>query len=130
MPFQHPAWYVVIEEPGQVITQIGPFYIKANEKKQIDIACVEAGSASGRVLDPPTSWHGQLWVIAFSNKSIRAAALARADGSFAFEDADVPQFVSREDVRTKIIDPFQRAVKVTIESGRKVEDIELALPPR
>jgi hypothetical protein len=43
-------------------------------------------------------------------------------------EVEVPQFVSRDDVRAKVIDPFKRAVKVTVDSSRMAEGVELELP--
>ena len=71
VPFQNEAWYVVAEEAGHPLTQVGPIAIGLNEKKSLDIACTEGGRIRGRVKDVPRDWEGHLWVVAFSKTAIR-----------------------------------------------------------
>ena len=47
VPFQDEAWYVVVEEPDQPLTQLGPIPIDRNQTKRLDIACSEGGSIRG-----------------------------------------------------------------------------------
>ena len=84
VPFQNEAWYVVAEEAGHPLTQVGPIAIGLNEKKSLDIACIEGGGISGRVKNVPRDWEGHLWVVAFSNTAIREESRSEPDGTFAF----------------------------------------------
>jgi hypothetical protein len=148
-PFQDGGWYVVVDEPGQAITQVGPFRIHANEEKKLDIACTEGGGIRGRVENVPDAWKGQLWVVAFSPTAVRAETRADAEGNFSFkqlppgkyglkvghdayEDSEVPRDKDwkniPKDAWTRIADPWKRATMVTVEAGRESDGVKLKLP--
>ena len=76
-------WYVVVEEPGQPPTQLGPVPIREDAEQTLDIACIEGGGIRGRVTNVPAGWAGHLWVVAFTETSLRAEARIDADGRFS-----------------------------------------------
>jgi hypothetical protein len=85
VPYQHDAWYVVIEEHGHALTQVGPIKIGVNEKRQLDIACTERGSIRGRVKNVPAGWEGHLWAVAFTKTAIQAESRVSSAGEFCFQ---------------------------------------------
>ena len=82
VPFPSATWYVVVEEPGHPLTQVGPIAVALNEKQTLDIACTEGGRIRGRVKDVPPGWEGNLWVVAFSKTAVREEARVAPDGTF------------------------------------------------
>ena len=150
VPFQDDEWYVAAEEPGQPLTLIGPIKIKSNEKKHLDIECVDGGSIHGRVKNVPTGWEGNLWAVAFTKSAIQAEKPVNADGSFSFSqlppgeyglkvghdayhDMEVPRgkaAMSNPALNEKKADPWQRAVMATVRSGSETSGVELVLPLR
>ncbi len=142
--------YVVVDEPGYAITQVGPLEISANETKQVDIECVAGGSIHGTVKNVPAVWQGNLWAVAFNDQGLRAEARIDADGNFSlehlppgtyglkvgsdgFEDAEVPREltgISAEERKRHRAnaDPWQRAVKVNVTSGQTTDGVELETP--
>ncbi|MGO9109038.1 MAG: hypothetical protein ACLP9L_07380 [Thermoguttaceae bacterium] len=44
VPYQHEVWYVVVEEHGHPLSQVGPIKIGVNDKRRLDIACTEGGT--------------------------------------------------------------------------------------
>ncbi len=150
VPFQDDEWYVAAEEPGQPLTLIGPIKIKSNEKKHIDIECVDGGSIRGRVKNVPTGWEGNLWAVAFTKSAIQSETPVKADGSFSFSqlppgeyglkvghdayhDMEVPRgksAMSNPALYEKKADPWQRAVIATVIPGSETSGVELELPAR
>ncbi len=148
VPFQHDRWYMVVEEAGKALTQMGPFPIELNESKTLDIACVEGGRVRGLIQDLPELWRGQAWVVAFSKTGVRAEVQAAADGSFAlpplppgeyglkaghdaYTDPEIPQgdFASiPKSVRERDADPWRNAKCVKVESGRDANVGAMAFP--
>jgi uncharacterized GH25 family protein len=143
------GYYVVVDEPGHAITQVGPLRIAANETKHIDIECVAGGAIAGRVNNVPAAWRGNLWAIAFTGSGVRAETRVAADGAFTFErlppgryglkvghdgyqDADVPGHEGLASVPAdawgKISDPWRHSVRVKLASGQTVDGVELELP--
>ena len=160
VPYQHDAWYVVVEEHGHALTQVGPVPIGVNENRRLDIGCTEGGSIRGRVKDMPAGWEGHLWAVAFTNTGIQVETRMTPTGEFRFDrlppeeygvkvghdaysDSEVPQYAphsSEDDWRQpskeewkrltgQKADPWLRAKRVTVESGRDVGGVELQLPP-
>ena len=72
VPYQDTSWYVVVEELGHVLTQVGPIAIALRDQKKLDIACVEGGEVRGKVKAVPPTWVGNVWVVAFSKTAVRA----------------------------------------------------------
>jgi hypothetical protein len=150
VPFEDDAWYVVVEEPGRPITQVGPFPINLNQKKALDIVCTEGGRVSGRVRNVPQQWKGHYWVVAFSKTAVHEEARVGPDGSFslpmlppgeyglkagndAYQDQEVPQGGFDEIPKaalTTITDPWKRAKVVTVKPGGELSGVELELPPQ
>lgn len=147
MPFQHNGWFVVVEEPGQPLTQVGPIAVSLNREKTLDIVCVKGGVISGRVRGGPTGLEGHLWVVAFSKTAVRAEARVGREGAFAFpplppgeyglkvghdayEDPDVPRGldIPKEDW-VRPANPWKRAKLVKLESGRDQRGVEVEFPP-
>ena len=62
---------MVVEEPDQPLTQVGPIKIAVNEKKPLDIVCTEGGSIRGCVKNVPSGWEGYLWAVAFTKTGIQ-----------------------------------------------------------
>jgi hypothetical protein len=142
-PSASDRWYLIVEEPGQPPTQLGPVPIREDAEQTLDIACIEGGSIRGRVTNVPAGWAGHLWVVAFTENSLRAEARIDGDGRFslanlapgeyglkvghdAYGDADVPRVFPTLPLST--VDPWTRARKVTVHPGREIEGIELVLP--
>ncbi len=145
VPYQDSSWFVVVEELSHAVTQLGPFTIKANEEKTLDIACVAGGSIQGQVKNVADGWQGQLWAIAFNATGVRAETRVDADGTFTFEqlppgryglkvghdayqDSEVPRQDIPADAFSKLSEPWSRAVVVTVESGGTIRGVELELP--
>ncbi|MBI2824293.1 MAG: carboxypeptidase regulatory-like domain-containing protein [Planctomycetia bacterium] len=146
VPFQDENWYVVVEEPGHALTQVGPIPIGVNETKQVNVACVAGGSLRGRVSDVPPEWRGHVWAVAFTKTGIRMQTRARPDGEFSFTnvppgeyglkaghdahtDSEVPQDPDiPKEAWERRADPWQRATVVRVESGSESAGVELSLP--
>ncbi|HEY2584238.1 MAG TPA: carboxypeptidase regulatory-like domain-containing protein [Tepidisphaeraceae bacterium] len=137
-------WYVVAEEPGRAITQVGPITIAPEERKRLDVQCVEGGGIRGHVDAIPAAWAGNVWVVAFNHTGVRAEARVDASGNFAltnlppgeyglkagydgFRDSEVPTNLTPNDWKTPAR-PWQRATVVKVESARETADVHLALP--
>jgi len=146
VPFQADDWSVAVKEPGQPTTRVGPFSIARNERKRLDIDCIEGAIIKGHVKDVPEAWQGNLWVVAFSQASIRAEARVEDDGRFALpplppgdyglkvgHDASKDSEVARDMGRiipslfNAPADPWKRAKRVKIEPGRDLV-VELVPP--
>jgi hypothetical protein len=147
-PFQGEGWYVVAEEPGYPLTQVGPITIAQNEKKTLDIACTEGGRIRGLVKGIPAGWEGSVWVVAFSKTAIREEARVALDGTFtlpplppgeyglkaghdAYEDAEVYPGLSARDhpeAAKEPADPWKRAKVVTVKAGQETEGVEVEFP--
>jgi hypothetical protein len=143
VPYASSDWYVVVEESGQPPTQLGPVPIVEEADKTFDIACITGGGIRGQVTDVPPGWAGHLWVVAFTETSLRAEARIDADGRFsfamlapgeyglkvghdAFDDSDVPRGFPTPPLWHA--DPWMRARKVSVAAGREIEGVELTLP--
>ncbi len=83
VPFQSEKWYLVVEEPGQPLTQVGPISVALHAHQTVDIACTAGARIRGRVRNVPAGWEGHLWVIAFNKTGIRDEARVDAQGEFA-----------------------------------------------
>ena len=148
VPWQADNWYVVAEEPGQPLTQIGPVKMALNEKKTLNIACQEGGSVTGRVNKLPAGWKGHLWAVAFTRTAIQMETRVVPNGGFCFpqlppgeyglkvgydgyHDVEVPKRGTKPpvDAEEKKSDPWQRAKVVTVTAGHETSQVELALPP-
>jgi hypothetical protein len=147
VPFQDKKWYVVAEEPGQPLTQIGPIAVELNEEKALDIACTAGGSIAGRVQNVPQGWRGHLWVVAFTKTGIRCETRMKEDGSFllaslppgefglkvghnAYDDPNIPhglRHLTKED-QERLDDPWKGAKIVNVKPNRGISGIELELP--
>ncbi len=83
VPFQSEAWYVVVEEAGHPLTQVGPVSIALKEQKTLNITCTHGGRIRGRVKDIPAGWEGHAWVVAFSKTAVQAEVRVEPSGHFA-----------------------------------------------
>jgi hypothetical protein len=148
VPFQSETWYVVVEEPGRALTQVGPVSIALNEQKTLDITCTPGGQIRGRVTGIPEAWDGHVWVVAFSKTGVRAEARAEPGGQFtlpslppgdyglkaghdAYDDAEVyPGALMREHPESfnETPDPWKRARVVTVRPGRDTVIVEVKFP--
>ena len=140
--------YLVMDEPGQPLTQVGPISLRADEAKTLDIACTAGGQVRGRVAGVPADWRGFAFVAAFNATGIRAEARVAPDGSFtlpplppgeyglkaghdAYQDAEVyPGFLAQEHPESYqiIADPWKRAVRVTVAARQEVGGVVVAWP--
>jgi hypothetical protein len=142
-PFASKSWYVVVEEPGQPLWQVGPVSIAENEEKTLAIACGTAGAIRGRVKNMPPGWAEHLWVVAFTDTSLRAEAKVDAEGRFslaqlapgtyglkvghdAYDDSDIPRGFPTPPLWWA--DPWSRALKAAVRAGSTTEDVVLDLP--
>ena len=134
VPFQSETWYVVVEEPGHALTQVGPISIALKEQKTLNITCTQGGRIRGRVTGIPAEWEGHVWVVAFSKTAVRTEARVEPTGQFtlpplppgeyglkaghdAYEDAEVyPGKLATEHPESfqEIADPWRRARIVTV----------------
>jgi len=148
VPFQSETWYVVVEEPGHALTQVGPVSIALKEQKTLNIACAQGGRIRGRVTDIPAGWEGHVWVVAFSKTAVQAEVRVEPSGQFtlaslppgeyglkaghdAYEDAEVyPGKLAREHLESfkEIADPWKRAKLVTFKQGRDSVIVEVEFP--
>jgi hypothetical protein len=152
VPYQDDAWYVVAEEPGHALAQVGPIKIALGEKKTCNIACTEGGAIRGRVNNVPDAWKGHFWAVAFTKTGIRMEARVGDDGTFVFpqmpsgeyglkvghdsyKDSEVPELPkiwtgsdAEKEIYKRQYDPWQRAKVVAVESGRE-STVELEPPP-
>jgi RNA polymerase sigma factor (sigma-70 family) len=147
-PFQSEGWYVVVEEPGYPLTQVGPITVAQNEKKTLDIACTEGGRIRGLVKSVPAGWERNVWVVAFSKTAVREEARVEPDGTFAlpplppgeyglkaghdaYEDAEVyPGLLVRDhpEAAKEPADPWKRAKVVTVKAGQETSGVEVEFP--
>jgi hypothetical protein len=148
VPFRVEDWYVVVEEPGQALTQVGPISISLQEQKVLDIACTEGGHNRGRAVGVPSGWEGHGWVVAFSKTAVRAEARIGPDGAFllpplppgvyglkvghdAYEDPEVYPgllYQVHPESTTETADPWKRATMVTIEAGQDSGGMQVEWP--
>jgi hypothetical protein len=149
VPYQDDAWFVAVEEPGHALTQIGPIKIAVNEKKPLDVACVDGGSVRGRVQNVPAGWQGHLWAVAFTKTGIRVETRVGVDGTFCFQQLPPAEYglkaghnayydselsppwkvdLSKEEWNRQI-DPWQRATRAIVTAGHETRGVELQLPP-
>ncbi len=150
VPFQESGWYLVVEEPGHALTQVGPFTIGLKEQQRQDIDCRPGGGIRGRVANVPPEWKGQWWVVAFNKSGVRVETRLGDDGTFAFEqlpageyglklgydgyvDNEVPQpakgtFEFLKDAWGLLANPWKRAKVVTVEAQKTAENVLLELP--
>jgi hypothetical protein len=148
VPFQGEDWYVVVEEPGQPITPVGPISLSLQEQKVLDIACTAGGHIRGRVVGVPPGWEGHAWVVAFSKTAVRAEARVAPDGAFllpqlppdqyglkvghdAYEDPEVYPgllYQAHPESYEETADPWKRAKVVRVEAVRESGDVEFAWP--
>jgi hypothetical protein len=146
VPFQSDRWYVVAEEPGKALTQVGPVPISLNESKRLDIACVEGTRIRGKVQDIPEAWRGQAWVVAFNRTGVRAEAQASPDGGFvlpplppgeyglkagtdAYMDPEVPQGRDiPKEAWEREAEPWKQAKIVRIQPGYDIDEVEIVFP--
>jgi hypothetical protein len=149
VPFQSETWYVVAEEPGQPVTQVGPIPIALNQHRTVDIACTPGGRIRGRVEGVPRGWEGHVWVVAFSRTAVRDEVRVARDGTFtlpplppgeyglkaghdAYEDPEVyPGRLMREhpEAFKETADPWKRAKVVKVEAGRDSGGLVVDFPP-
>jgi hypothetical protein len=145
VPFE--GGYLVVEELGQPLTQVGPLAVKLREEKKLDIACVQGGTISGTVKNVPAGWEGHLWAIAFTKTGIRAEMRVTSDGTFRLEhlppgeygvkvghdaylDAEVPRGSKMTEADEKRpADGWKTARRVRVEPGHVSGGVELELPP-
>jgi len=146
VPYQDKNWYVVIEEPNQPITQVGPIAIDLNEQKKLDLASAAGGSISGSVQNVPKQWLGCLWAIAFTNTGINAEAPVDAAGHFnfkqlppgeyglkvghdAYHDLEVPRGIDiPRELWNAPAEPWKRAIVVKVEADKDCSGVKLDLP--
>ena len=148
VPYQSDAWYVVADEPGQVITQVGPIAVALNQAQTVAIACTAGGQIRGRVAGVPTGWEGHVWVVAFTRTGIRREARVAPDGEFAlpllppgeyglkvghdaYDDAEVypgPLARLRPESFQENADPWKRARIVAVHSGQDLSGVEVQWP--
>ena len=149
VPFQSETWYVVAEEPGQPVTQVGPIAMALNQNRTVDIACTPGGRIRGRVEGVPPGWEGHVWVVAFSRTAVREEVRVARDGTFtlpplppgeyglkaghdAYDDPEVyPGRLMREhpEAFKETADPWKRAKVVKVEAGRDSEGVVVDFPP-
>ena len=147
-PFQSETWYVVVEEPGHSLTQVGPVPIALKQQKTLNITCTQGGQVRGRVKGIPAGWEGHIWVVAFSKTAVQAEVRIEPSGQFtlpslppgeyglkaghdAYDDAEVyPGKLAMEHPESlkESADPWKRAKVVTIESGRDSAMVEVEFP--
>ncbi len=143
VPYQDQGWYVVAEEPGQPITQLGPIAVDLNERKKLDIACTVGGSIAGHVEGISKEWAGHVWVVAFTKTGIQVESHVDAQGEFrlkqlspgvyglkvgddAYHDNELN--ISPQVALNKLAEPWKRAKLVSVMAGQKTSGVQLELP--
>ena len=149
VPFQSETWYVVAEEPGRPVTQVGPIPMALNQTRTVDIACTPGGRIRGRVEGVPPGWEGHVWVVAFSRTAVRDEVRVARDGTFtlpplppgeyglkaghdAYDDPEVyPGALRREhpEVFKEKADPWRRAKVLTVEAACDSAGVVVDFPP-
>jgi hypothetical protein len=137
-------WYVVVEEPDQAPTIRGPFEMKMNQIRKLDIELAPGGSIAGQVRGIPADAAGQWWVVAFDRGVWRSETRICKDGNFrldrlpagefglkvghdAFHDGDNPEHPSESETKT-FSDPWHGAHLVTLRPGQAVTNVVLEVP--
>jgi hypothetical protein len=148
VPFQDDDWYVVVEEPGHAITQVGPISIALRQDRKLDIDGSEGGRIRGRVTGIPSGWEGHAWVVAFNKSGVRAEARVDRSGDFALpllppgeyglkagndahEDPEVyPGKLAFEhpEAFQKKPEPWKQAKVVRVEADRDSTGVEVEFP--
>jgi hypothetical protein len=148
VPYQSESWYVVVEEPGQPLTQVGPISIALKEQKTVNIDCTEGSRIRGRVIGIPAGWDGHVWVVAFSKTAISAEVRVDATGQFVlpalppgeyglkaghdgYDDAETypGNLVDQHpEAFEKNADPWKRARRVTLARGHNQAIVEVEFP--
>jgi len=158
VPSSGKYWYVVVREPGQPPTLVGPLSLVMNEPKTLDISCTQAGSISGRVKQTPAGLEGQLWVVAFTKTGYRTETRV-TEGRYAFPALPPGEYglkvghdaFTDSEIHTPLLgqpnreltktekerfvkefntpsDPWKRAKTVRVEEAKETADVELELP--
>jgi hypothetical protein len=145
VPFQNENWYVVVEEPGHPLTQVGPVSIALKEHKTLDITCSVGGHIRGRVTGIPPGWDGHIWVVAFSKTAVFAEVRVGPDGRFVmpalppgeyglkaghdgYSDAEVFPGALARGAGGVMADPWKRARLVKVAPGRDTVIVEVQFP--
>ncbi len=138
-------WYVVVEEPNHAPTIRGPFPMKLNQTRILDIALDADGGISGRVRGIPHDTAGQWWVVAFDRGVWRSETRIAKDGTFelprlpagefslkvghdGYHEAGNPDHPTAEDTQ-RLADPWHGTSAVQVRSGQMVTDVLLDAPP-
>jgi hypothetical protein len=144
-------WFFLYEEPAGAATIVGPVTIAGKDRTlTVDIAVTPGGAIEGRVENEPTAMAGQVWVIAFDATILRREVLVSVDGTFwledlppgryglkaghdAYTDPHVPRWKEGEkrDPKDfeKLAEPWQGAVVVTVEPGKRARGVVLDFGP-
>jgi hypothetical protein len=142
VPYQDQSWYVVAEEPGQPITQLGPIAVDLNEQKKLDIACTVGGSIAGHVEGISKEWAGDVWVVAFTKTAIQVEARVDAQGEFRLRQLPPGDYGLKvghdayhdnelnisQVVWNKLAEPWKRAKIVRVMAGQETSGVQLELP--
>jgi hypothetical protein len=150
VPYQSESWYVVVEEPGQPLTQVGPISIALKEQKSVSIDCTEGCQIRGRVTGIPVGWEGHVWVVAFGKAAISAEVRVDATGQFVlpalppgeyglkaghdgYDDAetypgDLLLLRQHPEAFKQNADPWKRAKRVTLAPGHDHAIVEIEFP--
>jgi hypothetical protein len=148
VPFQSESWYVVVQELGHPLTQVGPVSIALKEQKSLPITCTQGGRIRGRVTGIPAGWEGHARVLAFSKTAVQAEVRVDPNGQFtlpslppgeyglkaghdAYDDAEYyPGKLAREHPESfnEMADPWKRAKFVTVRPGRDSVIVEVEFP--
>ena len=148
VPFPGDAYSLLVTEPGQAATTVGPWPLRPGESKAVDIACRAGGRVRGQVTGVPPDWQPVAWVVAFNGAGLRFEARTEPDGTFelpllppgeyglkaghdAYQDAETyPGLLARNHPESYQIlaDPWKRAKRVTVAAGQYVDGVEVAWP--
>jgi len=138
------AWYVLVEEPNRAPTVVGPFEMKLNETRKLELRLGEGGAVKGRVRGIPADSVGAWWVVAFDRTGWRAEARVAKEGTFLLDhlpvgeiglkvghdgyfDPDNLEHPTAADEQ-RVVDPWHGATLVPIRSGQTTADVLLDAP--
>jgi hypothetical protein len=138
-------WYVVVEEPNHAATIRGPFPMKLDQTRTLDIPLDADGGISGRVRGIPRDSAGQWWVVAFDRGVWRAETRIAKDGTFelarlpageftlkvghdAYHEAGNSDHPTDEEMQ-RVADPWHGTSAVRVRPGQIVRDVLLDTPP-
>jgi len=152
VPYQHNAWYLLVETAKRIVALHGPIAVAKGETKSVELKTRAAGGVRGLVSNGSTV-DVPLYAVLFSDFGIQYVTRVRADGSFEFTDiypgiyglkagsdaildTEIPDVsdknMSLEDrleIDRKPSQPWKRATRIVVEEGRVLNGLVIDFVP-